>query len=659
MKMKNNEFILKRKDPLQIVLDNTMAYVYVCDVNTYEIVFANKALKSGYTYEIEGLKCWQALSDFDGPCPYCKLKDVLKLQTGVPYQWENYNPDINKWLQISQSVLKWIDGRDVHLITFTDVSDIKNYGIELQKYKSDLEKLLTEKTESEEKLLSINDNMPDAFSFQVQRKKGETPKWLYISKGIEAICGMELNKMKQDASMLYRQLHPADKQKLFQAVEREKPFILEIRYINPQTGDLKYLEFSEKPRQNYADEIVWDGLAIDITRRKQIEAELHKSQEELLKTSLVNKISTNLVNGAIFRSRLTPSGKLTLDFVSSNIDQLSGGIMAGELEKDLSLFFNRIHPDEKMNVMQTMWHNNSLLESVSVTFRYIRNNEVRWYKIQSMGSMDKDDVVHDGILLDITDQKQLEADLIKERDRAEESDRLKSTFMANMSHEIRTPMNAILGFLELIFSEDILLDEDTQKNFVRIISDNAYQLMGLINDLLDISKLDAGQIKINLTTDHLDILMQDIYTSFMTSGTSMLEKDIDLIFDKQETDADDQFTLDFFRLRQILNNIIGNAIKFTDKGYIKYGYQIDKKGLLFFVEDTGIGIPADKIAEIGRPFHQVHDQSKAVQYGGTGIGLAISKNLIELMGGKLQISSELGKGTRFEFIIPCGEINGK
>ncbi len=642
----------KKKDPLQIVLDNTMASVYVCDVDTYEIIFANRALKSQFAHEIEGLKCWKALSNFDGPCPYCKLKDVLQQPSGTAYVWENYNPDMNQWLQISQSVFKWIDGRNAHLITFTDVSDIKNHEMELHRYKTKLEELLDEKTESEEKLQSINDNMPNAFSFQLLRKGGDAPQMLYASKGIEQICGLKSEDLMKNTSPLYKQLHPTDKQKLFQAIERGKPFVLELRYTNPATGKLKHLEFSEKPRQNQADQIVWDGLAIDITKRKQIETELRQSQEELLKTNLVNQISTNLVNGAIYRSRMTPSGRLTLDFVSSNIDQLSGGLTAELLESDLCHFLDRIHPDERLKTVAKMRHNNSLTQSVSLTFRYIRGNEVRWYKVQSMGSMDKDDVVHDGILLDITDQKQLEEDLIKERDRAEESDKLKSTFMANMSHEIRTPMNAILGFLELIFSEDILLEDDMKKNFVRIITDNANQLMGLINDLLDISKLDAGQVKINPVEDNLDKLIRDVYTSFMTSGTSLLEKDIDLIYDIPEQEKEPLYSLDFFRLRQILNNLIGNAIKFTDKGYVKYGYRVDHKGLHFFVEDTGIGISADKISEIGRPFHQVHDQSKAVQYGGTGIGLAISKNLIELMGGTLHISSELGKGTNFEFIIP-------
>ncbi len=648
MQVKN---VNRREDPLQIVLDNTMSSVYVCDLSTYEIIFANKALKSKYTHEIEGQKCWKVLSNFDGPCPFCKLKEVMKQPLGIPYVWENHNVVLKRWFHISQSYLTWIDGRNVHLVTLTDVTDIKNHELQLQDYKVKLEELLKEKTESEEKLQSINDNMPDAFSFQLLRRKGNSPIMLYAGKGIEQICGLKTEELMNNTSLLYKQLHPADSLKLTQAIEREKPFILELRYTNPATSELKYLEFSEKPRQNYADQIVWDGLVIDITKRKLIENKLRQSQEELLKTNLVNQISTNLVNGAIYRSRLTPSGHLSLDFVSSNVEQLSSGITAEAMEKDLNIFFNHVHPDERKEVEAQIRHNNSLLESASLTFRYISGNKVRWYKIQSMGSMDKDDIVHDGILLDITDQKQLEEELIKERDRAEESDKLKTTFMANMSHEIRTPMNAILGFLELIFSEDILLEDDMKKNFVRIITDNANQLMGLINDLLDISKLDAGQVKINPMTDDLDKLIRDVHTSFLTSGTSLLEKDIDLIYDIPEEGKQTMYCLDFFRLRQILNNLIGNAIKFTDKGHVKYGYHVKNRELHFYVEDTGIGISPDKIAEIGRPFHQVHDQSKAVQYGGTGIGLAISKNLIELMGGSLQIHSVFGKGTRFEFVL--------
>ncbi len=650
----NNETTL-RNDPLQIVLDNTPASVYVCDVDTYEIVFANKALKSLYPYEVEGMKCWKALSLYEGPCPYCKLHEVLKKPLGEPYFWENYNPHLNSWLQMNDSIVKWTDGRDVHLITVTDISEVKNNAEQLRIYKDELEKMLAEKTESEQKLQSMSDNMPNAFTFQLIERENNVPLLLYISKGVETICGIPVDQMGEDVMPIFNNMNPEDVMNFVKAASAGKPFTLETPYTKPGTGEKKWLEISEIPRMNTAGEIVWDGLAIDITLRKQVESELKQSQDLLLKADLVNEISNNMEKSAIYRTHQNAQGRTILDYVSNNIDQLSGGISASELQENIAPFFFNIYPEDRP-ILNEIRAGATEAGSISSVFRYIRDGELCWYKIQSKGSLQGDIVVHDGILMDITDQKRLENDLIQARNQAEESDRLKSTFMANMSHEIRTPMNAILGFLELIFSEEMELDPQTVKEFVRIITDNAHQLMKLINDLLDISKLDAGQVKIVPKKGELNTLMQDIHASFITSGVIAPEKKMELLVDTSGQDAVGEFTLDYFRLRQVLNNIIGNAIKFTDRGYIRFGYRPTPQGLHFFVEDTGIGISSEKIKDIYRPFHQVYDESKAAQYGGTGMGLAICKNLVELMGGVLLVNSEVGKGTCFEFIIPCVEI---
>ncbi len=629
--------------------------VYVCDVDTYEIVFANKILKSQYPGEVEGEKCWKVLSPFDGPCPYCKLHEVMKKPLGEPYFWENYNPYYDMWLQMNDSIVKWTDGRDVHLITVTDISEVKKNAEQLRLYKDELENMLADKSESEQKLQSMSDNMPNAFAFQLIERENNVPKLLYISKGVENICGIPVYEMGEDVTPIFNNMQPEDVRNFVMTATAGKPFTLETPYIKPGTGEKKWLEISEIPRKNASGEIVWDGLAIDITVRKQVESELKQSQEMLFKADLVNEISNNMEKSAIYRTRLNAEGKTVLDYVSNNIYLLSGGLSASQLQENIAPFFANIYTDDRY-VIKELREKATQAGSISSVFRYVLNGEVCWYKIQSKGNVQGNNVVHDGILMDITDQKRLENELIQARNQAEESDRLKSTFMANMSHEIRTPMNAILGFLELIFSEEMELDATTRKEFVRIITDNAHQLMKLINDLLDISKLDAGQVKIVPRKDNLNTLMRDIQASFITSGVIAPEKKMELQVDTSGQSPVGEYTLDYFRLRQVLNNIIGNAIKFTDTGYVRFGYQPTPAGLHFYVEDTGIGISPDKITDIYRPFHQVYDESKAAQYGGTGMGLAICKNLVELMGGRLQVSSVLGKGSLFEFTIPCEEI---
>ncbi len=643
----------RNTDSLQIILDNTMARVYVCDVDTYEIVFANKAIKSEFPYEIEGKKCWQALSPFDAPCPYCKLNEVLKKPLGEPVNWENYNPTLNAWLQMSNSIVTWSDGRKVHLITVTDISTVKNNEIKLKEYQETLEKLLAEKTESEQRLKAMSDNMPHTFAFHIQRSKDST-KVLYITQGVKDICGISPENILNDVNELWKHIHPEDLKKLALAANNEKkPFTQEVRLARPDTGEHIWLHLAETPRPSDEEGVViWDGIAMDITQRKDIEEKLQESQEELIrKAQQVNDIIGNMVKSAIYRTHLDSHKNIVLDYASDNASELLG-LSEKELKENMGIFIAQIHPDDQANVIPQIVGSTGSMDEAETEFRYIRNNKLCWMKIQSKGFMKDEQIYRDGILFDITTQKEMEQALIEARNRAEESDRLKSTFMANMSHEIRTPMNAIVGFLDLMIQDgDDALDEETKKEFTKLVMTNANQLLQLIGDLLDISKIDAGQMKICPEQGDLNALMNSIYRSF-SSSKSIAGKSIDFILDETGMDKTGIFNLDFIRLHQVLGNLIGNAIKFTDSGYVKYGYSTTPGGTHFFVEDSGIGMPAEKLGDLGKAFNQIHDPSLASKYGGTGIGVAISKNLVELMGGVLQVESELGKGSRFTFTIP-------
>ncbi len=646
----------RNTDPLQIVLDNTMAKVYVCDVDTYEIVFANKALKSGVPYEIEGKKCWQVLSSFDGPCPYCKLHDVLKRPLGEPLLWENYNPDFKWWLQMSDSIVKWTDGRLVHLITITDITDVKNNEVKLQEYKETLEKLLSEKTESEQRLKAMSDNMPYTFAFQILRGKDQKSKLLYISKGVESICGLSLDNIKDNVNTLWGQMYPEDLKKVIAASKEGNPFNQEVRFTRPDTGELVWLHLAETPRRNGHEELIWDGIAMNITSRKIMEAELKSSQEELLlKAHQINDISNNMVKSGIYRTHLTEKDEIALDYASNNIEDLLE-IPIEELKKNMGIFMVNIHPDDKSEVIPRIVASTGEMGEATTEFRYLKGNELCWLKIQSKGFLRNGIVYRDGIIMDITEQKLLEMQLIEACNRAEESDRLKSTFMANMSHEIRTPMNAIVGFLDLLCQDgEDAIDPEMQKEFMNIVTANANQLLQLIGDLLDISKLDAGQMKISPEPGDVNGMMKNIHRSFSASKV-LAGKQIDFILDESGKDEMGLYVLDFTRVRQILDNLIGNAIKFTDSGYVKYGYQATPEGLRFYVEDTGIGIAKEKLNELGKAFNQLHDASLASKYGGTGIGVAISKNLVKLMGGTFHVDSELGKGSHFVIMIPSQQV---
>jgi signal transduction histidine kinase/PAS domain-containing protein len=242
----------------------------------------------------------------------------------------------------------------------------------------------------------------------------------------------------------------------------------------------------------------------------------------------------------------------------------------------------------------------------------------------------------------------MEHQLIEAKEAAEESNRLKTAFLANMSHEIRTPMNSINGFSEVLRNTNP--SEEERRRFIDIIYKSSNQLLSIINNILDISKLEVGQIKIVQQNVDINQLIADITDGFETEVENRQNIELRHHFglDGKETIV----SCDATRVQQVINNLIQNAIKFTDSGLIEVGYELNVKSeIQFFVKDTGIGIPIDKQEMIFDRFNQV-ESTTARNYGGTGLGLAISKGLVELMGGKIWVESEPGQGSVFQFSIP-------
>ncbi|MGC9472180.1 MAG: ATP-binding protein [Bacteroidales bacterium] len=236
---------------------------------------------------------------------------------------------------------------------------------------------------------------------------------------------------------------------------------------------------------------------------------------------------------------------------------------------------------------------------------------------------------------------------VREREKARRSDRLKSAFLANMSHEIRTPMNSILGFSQLL-AEPVTEEEKTQ--YVRIINDNSIYLLQLIEDIIDISKIEAEQIEIFPVELKLQELFEEIKLVFLQSLIKNEKSHIALEYKIPSPHL--RVHADKIRLKQVLSNLLTNAVKFTDNGRIEFGCHIREKELEFYTCDSGIGISPRHQKEIFERFFKVEDKHPDRIYRGTGIGLAISKNLVELMGGKMWVESEPGKGSCFRFTLP-------
>jgi len=247
---------------------------------------------------------------------------------------------------------------------------------------------------------------------------------------------------------------------------------------------------------------------------------------------------------------------------------------------------------------------------------------------------------------DITFRKRAEIELINAKERAEESDRLKTSFLANMSHEIRTPMNGILGFSELLKNPE--LSGEKQQEYISIIENSGARMLNIINDIIDISKIEAGLMKISIQESNINEQMQYIYIFFKPE---VEVKRMMLILNKTLPDEEAIINTDREKFYAILTNLVKNALKYSNQGKIEFGYFNKGTFLEFYVKDTGIGIPNDRQAAIFERFIQADvDNKMAIQ--GAGLGLSITKSFIEMLGGKIWVESEVGVGSTFYFTLP-------
>jgi signal transduction histidine kinase/CheY-like chemotaxis protein len=249
--------------------------------------------------------------------------------------------------------------------------------------------------------------------------------------------------------------------------------------------------------------------------------------------------------------------------------------------------------------------------------------------------------------------KQINSEFQHAKEKAEESERLKTAFLANMSHEIRTPLNGIVGFTELL--NDTKLDNDKRRLYIHTVNNCSQQLIHIVNDILDISMIETGQVFIRKKTVNLNQLLQDVYDQFWPSAE---RKQLKLSLSVPSGSKEFTLHTDDEKLLQILNNLVNNALKFTHKGIVEFGYQLGDQKIIFCVKDTGIGIPPYMQGSIFERFVQ-SDLSDTREYGGNGLGLSIAKSYVELLHGTIWLESEINEGSVFYFTIPVSAADSK
>jgi len=378
------------------------------------------------------------------------------------------------------------------------------------------------------------------------------------------------------------------------------------------------------------------GFVTDISERVAMEQALKDNEAKL--SSLFSNIP-----GAAYRALLDKNWPML--FISDAIEAISG-YPANEftLPNPTRYFSALVHPDD----LQKVQNLEQIGKSFNVEYRILhRDGSVRWVIDNGNCVTDNEGKVMwlDGFLMDITQRKLMEQELFWAKEKAEQAAAARSAFLANMSHEIRTPMNAIMGFSDVLMGTAL---NQEQSRHLAIISSAARSLLHLLNDILDSAKLEKGKLELEFRDFAITELMDSVLS---TLGMQARRKGLALNLAIHPGLAE-RYSGAPDRIRQVLINLIGNAIKFTERGQVDVAV-IPETGLnvRFKIKDTGIGIASDRLQAIFEPFTQA-DASMSRRFGGTGLGTSISKQLVELMGGRIWASSEVNKGSCFEFVLP-------
>ena len=532
---------------------------------------------------------------------------------------------IVKWI-LDKGVVteKSADGLPLKIIgTHTDITAIKTIQNAL--------------VESQQQFQSLSENIPGVI-FTYQFLKDGKHGFSYISPAIEKIFGITPEEFNQPKKFIYPEDLPVLSGKINAAGKSREPFVFEGR-INVPGRDIAWLGIASSfsfEREDGAR--IYTGIITDITQRKMMEETLRIREEKY------RNITANISLGL-----LEVDNDELITFANPSFCEMSGYTLTELLGKNASQLFAK---DEQVAIIQQK--NELRKQGQSDAYEISLTNkkgETKWWLISGAPHYnDKGQLIGSiGIHLDITNQKILELDLMEAKLQAEKSAEAKEQFLANMSHEIRTPMNAIIG-MGLQLQKTAL--NSRQELFLDAINNSAEHLLVIINDILDISKIEAG--KLNL--EHIGFNMSAVVKS--TAQPMRLKAEEKSLLLETSVDGNISKVLlgDPYRFKQVLLNLISNAIKFTDKGSVHIACRLAAstdtcQTIEVSITDTGIGMDESFTGRLFTKFSQ-EDSSIARKYGGTGLGLSISKKLLELMNGTIEVTSVRNSGTCITFTLP-------
>lgn len=507
----------------------------------------------------------------------------------------------------------------------------------------------------------------------------------FASNGCRAITGYSAEELVNNNKIHFADLiHPDDRETVWesiqQAIKRFRPYTIKYR-LRTRNGKTKWvLERGHAQYDQYRNIVRLEGYISDITETKTNEINLKR---ELSVSEAIADISLKLLEDSSTPIDISKYIQETVQRISDSAftliytpDESGNGytlfnhedpevtvtVRPDNFDAQQFKFFKQLLESaevyilDKPNILMLPGYSDSeVIIDHLISIPSFTNNKLSGLLIIVNADTDyANEIVSAGkkfINMFALGLYRLKAEetLQEAKNRAEESDRLKSLFLSNMSHEIRTPMNAIVGFAELL--QDTDLSRDQQLKFLDVIIKSGDNLLRLINDIIDISKIEAGQLKLDYSDCLVNEMIADLETFFKQELIRLKKQHVSLFVRLGHPESDFTLRTDGMRLKQVLNNLIGNAIKFTDEGFIEFGYKLKSGTIEFFVRDSGIGIPTEKQKLIFERFGQVQETISRNQTG-TGLGLTISKNLVEMLSGVMQVDSFPGEGSTFFFTLP-------
>ena len=555
--------------------------------------------------------------------------------TGEPLVFENYSKELNKYYE--SYIFSPEKGQFATF--FTDISLHKEAENKMREAKE----LYSDLVETAQDLIWKCDN---------------EGRYVFLNNATEDIYGYKPEEMI--GLKFYDFISPESLETdlaLFQEMLANNKIVINHETCHIKKGGIPvYLNFNARTFHDAEGNVLGtQGTAQDRTLRRLAENELRASEEQFRKLlkmlpvgvaihccGVIVYANDRAANIMDISSKDQFIGKQVLDFVHPDYREVAvQRIMSSySLREELPIYFEKFISatgrlvDVEVSTIPTRFDQKP---AILVVFQDI-SERIKQEELLRENEM--------ALLRHNEELTALNDELSISKAKMEESDRLKSAFLANMSHEIRTPMNGIVGFADMMNKENI--SNEKKMYYAEIIKKSAFQLLNIVNDILDISKIETGQVDINLYPVNINDVLIDLFNFYEPMAD---QENVKLFLNISLDEIKATVYTDDVKLKQILNNLISNAVKFTHQGYIKIAYACDHGFIRFVVQDTGIGIPKDQQALIFDRFRKARNGGNP-DYGGTGLGLAIAKAYVEKLGGTIHLDSEPGFGTEFSFTIP-------